>query len=287
MILSHTHRFIFIHVARTGGTSIEQTLSGMVGMNFERTHTNAEVLPDGNCKHLSAREMKRIVGDRIWDEYFTFAFVRNPYDRLLSGWSFEKALAGRVDWVDPEWTAFNRFEDFLDALAADREGRIRSHDSQLAMLGDARTDILVDFVGRFERLQEDFDSACRRIGLPPTRLSSTGRSPHRPWPEYYTQEREDAVKARFRDDFAAFGYSGDVPGVATARTPARVFRENAPAESLATSIRDCLEHLARDPDDLEALVGLGDAYSALGAFESAEAVLARARALASRPAALT
>jgi hypothetical protein len=49
-----------------------------------------------NCKHITARELRQIVGHRIWDEYYKFSFVRNPYDKLLS-----------------EYSMFTQFEAFI------------------------------------------------------------------------------------------------------------------------------------------------------------------------------
>ena len=84
MIISHDHRFIFVHIGRTGGTSVEKTLCGLLGLDIEKTLMDQQ----GNWwKHIWAKDLRQRFGEEIWNSYFTFSFTRNPYDMILSLYS--------------------------------------------------------------------------------------------------------------------------------------------------------------------------------------------------------
>lgn len=93
-MISHHHKCIFIHVQRTGGTTIERWLQGEDQWNIKH-----------NWKHVTSNFAKERLYSEYWNEYFKFAFVRNPYEHVLS----EIPLAGMYKWrhlginlVDPE-----------------------------------------------------------------------------------------------------------------------------------------------------------------------------------------
>ena len=68
----------------------------------------------------------------------------------------------------------------------------------------------MDFVGRYERLQEDFDEACRRIGIPPRKLPEKRKAKDRgAYREYYDDETAEMVARHFRRDIEEFGYRFD------------------------------------------------------------------------------
>jgi len=102
MIISHKYKFLFIHLPKTGGTSIEKQFSTMDGVlslscPFGRT-PSAEGprgrLADGlhfGLKHAKAHELQQLLGPEIWDTYYKFAIVRNPFSKTLSSYyHFEK-----------------------------------------------------------------------------------------------------------------------------------------------------------------------------------------------------
>jgi hypothetical protein len=80
-MISHEHKFIFVHVPKTGGTSIES------------------LLDLSGAKHNTARQYRNFFPD-VWKRYFSFAFVRNPWDRVLSFYMFRK----QVRQLGPEGT---------------------------------------------------------------------------------------------------------------------------------------------------------------------------------------
>jgi Sulfotransferase family len=239
MFISHQHQFIFIHIGKTGGTSIETALCQHLGVDFEET----EKSPAGEWwKHSWAKYMRRRVGEQIWNDYFTFAFVRNPYDMILSLFSmytqYPEYTNPRVhpDLYHP-WNQYNGFAHFIRSMGKqDHEPDERWRD-QLTELG-AKTQmdvwnglknlqtsyltdswqareglgsILVDFVGRYETLQSDFNSVCRTLGLPSLELAKQGATEHPPYHECYDAEMKQIVYRHFAVDIERFGYC--LPGV--------------------------------------------------------------------------
>lgn len=194
MIVSQRLRLIFIHIQKTGGSSIEHVLRQLdpgIGSHLYEDR-----------RHIPASEFSRMVPREVWEGSFKFAFVRNPWDRLVS-WhcmcvqnppanSFTQAVQARhVDFAD-----FLR--DTEDPLLE------RTRRNQIDFLTDESGQSLVDFVGRYERLEEDF----ARLGLAGApalpRLNSTRRRDYR---LYYTDELREIVAERFARDCAHFGYS--------------------------------------------------------------------------------
>lgn len=78
--------------------------------------------------------------------------------------------------------------------------------NSLEWVSDADGKILVDFIGRVENLQADFDEVCDRIGIKRRQLPHVNRSAHKPYWEYYDETSRDVVAERFRRDIDYFGY---------------------------------------------------------------------------------
>lgn len=239
MLISHEHQFIFIHIGKTGGTSIEAALCRYLGVNFEETKKS----PEGQWwKHIWAKDMRERVGERVWNDYFTFAFVRNPYDLVLSLYSMYTQYPQYTNPKDHRdlfhpWNQYENFRHFIRSMGSRQHEPDERWREQLTTLGVATqmdvwndvsnlqtsylTDswkaregpgtILVDFVGRYETLQRDFDAACRAIGLPRLELTRVGATEHPPYSECYDAEMEEIVGRHFAVDIERFGYPP--PGV--------------------------------------------------------------------------
>jgi hypothetical protein len=197
-MISHQNRWIFVHIQKTGGNSIRQAL----GVELNDPH-----------KHRFASELREIYGMDAWDSYFKFAFVRNPWDRLVSWWSAIERSRQRSE----KGAKLNKFRAYIIAnarsfdefLLCDREiedgsGSKCIYRNQVDYLaGD------MDFIGRFERLETDIVGIAARSGRPNLTLLHLGKSERGPYTDYYTEATAALVAERYSRDIAAFGYRFD------------------------------------------------------------------------------
>jgi hypothetical protein len=196
-----TPPWIFVHVQKTGGNSVRTALGGDI---FDAR------------KHFMARDLREIYGEAVWDSCFKFSFVRNPWDRLVSWWSMIDNARDYVDQAQPPNAFFGyvlkrtkNFEDFLlrcNDEIVDSDGRKNIFRNQIDYLIDEKGAIIVDFIGRFEHLQEDFDVISRHLGRAPVELPRTNTSQHATYTEYYSPATAEMVAKRYAQDIKQFGY---------------------------------------------------------------------------------
>jgi len=181
----HLLHFIFIHINKTGGSSIERAL----GAPFQ---------------HLTALELRDRLGDRRWADRFSFGFVRNPWDRVVSHYHYRVKTnqTGLGDRPIPfeEWVV--RAYGEQDPAYCDQPKMFMP---QFRWLCDHEDRQIVDFVGRFERLHDDFAEVARRIGIEAS-LPHLKRSVHRDFRELYSAETRDLIGRRFEGDIERYGY---------------------------------------------------------------------------------
>lgn len=189
MIYSRRKGLVFIHIQRTGGTSLGnllvRELPGARRMGFE---------------HSNAAAALRTLGHKEFYRCFRFAFVRNPWDRLLS-WFHRSKQGGRVSK-----RRFNvrRSTTFAAFLATPHPWLSMP---QLDYLRNARGELLVDHIYRFENYRADVADLCRRFGVDASALPHSKGSIHANYVDYYTDATRQIVADRFAEDIACFGYT--------------------------------------------------------------------------------
>jgi len=202
IMISHSKSIIFVHIQKTGGNSI------CAALNERRSPPE---------KHFFARDLIEVYGQQKWNTYFKFAIVRNPWDRLVSWWSMIDANRSAAP-KKQDWNNFHRFildrartfEEFLencDAEFNDKDGRKWIYRNQIDYLTDTSGRLLVDYVGRFESLEQDFDFITKRALGHSVSLPHVNRSQHRHYSEYYSPALVDKVAQRFERDIESFGYA--------------------------------------------------------------------------------
>lgn len=221
MIISNTHRAIFVHVPKTAGTSITAWIEPAIGWNdlvlggtaFGEGIQDAYRERFGLSKHMLARDIRRAVGERVWDDYFSFAFVRHPYARLVSFYNWQRAALERADADAPlrSWPAmqaharsgrfseFIRNEQFLGSLA----GR-----PQADWVCDEHGRCIVDFVGSFEELEAGLRIVADHMGLAVGDVGTLNAAAGgRPLGGHFACEADyDHIHDLHRRDFEMFNY---------------------------------------------------------------------------------
>jgi len=187
-MIDHKHKFIFVHVSKTGGTSIEHALNPNVSLDYSNnSHTTGNT--SFKDKHWSPLQYKKEYPTE-YESYFKFAFVRNPWDRLVSNYKW-LVFIGKIhtsfeDWIiDPTW-GFNAY--LYTKMLHDNNGN------------------MIDFVGKFENLQEDFNTVCNKIGLTQRELPHKNKTNHKHYTEYYNNETRQLVAEKYAKDIEYFDY---------------------------------------------------------------------------------
>ena len=210
MLISRSRKLLFIHIQKTGGTSVAAALRAAI--------------PDATdifWTHDHARWARERLGEE-YDELFKFGFVRNPWERLVS-WYTMITTAGpqhlathkNALW-DHVFSQSATFEEFIlrcTETIDDGLGRRSFVYNQLDYLTDDDSNLIVDFVGRYEHLERDVQRLTDLQGLGPIALPRLNTSPHEHYSEYYTPLTRDIVAERFARDIAAFGYTFEQPPI--------------------------------------------------------------------------
>ncbi len=209
MIVSHKHKFIFIHVTKCAGTSITYALAPYLGENdlvlgctSEGEKLNEEGIRSGGLqKHSTALAVRKVLGERVWDSYYKFAFVRNPWDLLVSTYYWWQT----TQWDDDKGTGkkIRELGDFEDYLLSPYRRKL----SCLEFISDSDGMVLVDFVGKQEDIRVDFPHVCREIGLPIMELPLKNSSSHQEYSAYYNPLTRDLVGQWFQRDISRFDYT--------------------------------------------------------------------------------
>ncbi|MGQ0742390.1 MAG: hypothetical protein ACT4OG_08895 [Alphaproteobacteria bacterium] len=233
MILSHRHRLIFIKTSKTAGTSIELALEPICGpedvcaglhkhagrrsgradeYGYRARNYRGLFVPRWNpdrpwrqferdlydlwrgrkfYNHMSAFEVRARAGRQVFDSYFKFCFERNPWDKAVSQFFWEKGKPG----------VHGDFETFV------RSPRLRSRFDLYAMGGKP----VMDYIGRYETLEEDFCTALTRAGIAEPPALPRAKAAYRPEPadyrKHYSPQSRDAVARKFAREIELFGYS--------------------------------------------------------------------------------
>lgn len=199
MLISDRKRFIFIHVYKTGGKSVRAALQPYRDRPtfFQRALQKVGLIT--HPTHASAQDVRSWHPHR-WDEYFTFAFVRNPWAWQVSLYHF---MQQQESHYQHETVA--RIDSFADYLDWRVDGRVRLQQKYIC---DEDGTLMVDFVGRVERMSEDFQEICSRVGVDAS-LPHKNKSSHRDYRDYYDTQTRALVGEHFAGDIERFGYDFD------------------------------------------------------------------------------
>jgi hypothetical protein len=206
MIISHRHRFIFFAIPKTGTHSVRQALRTHLGPDdleqvglFENKRFPFPEFADIRHGHLTAQQIRPVLGDAMYRDYFKFAFVRNPFDRFVSYCAFISRQSGAFAAAPREFMAH-----VLLKLRPEHHILYRPQ-AEFVTAADGTLDI--DFVGRNETMQASYDAICARLGLPTTALDRVNSTaPRRSYTEFYTPRLVDLVARQYADDLRLFDY---------------------------------------------------------------------------------
>ena len=211
MLLSYNPAFLFVHIDKSAGSSIQLALEPYAPQRTESrlrrrlvwlgplnrlgTYRNLE-FPE----HATARTARHCLPAAVYRRLFKFAFVRNPWDRLVSRYAYLLRNSGH-----PKHEFVTRMKNFDEYVAWEIQ---RGKMFQYTYVTGTDGNWIVDFVGYYERLHEDFARACERLGVR-AELPRANTSSHRDYRSYYSPATRDLVATHFHRDIELFGYTFD------------------------------------------------------------------------------
>jgi hypothetical protein len=202
VIISHKHKFIYIKTRKTASTSIQVLLAPHCGKNdvitpmkpitsdrikkYNKLAKNYE----GFTSHMSSKKIRKKVGKKIWNEYFKFTFERNPWDKLVSRYSFRKVKQDFNSWVKE----------------LNKEKLYQWGNYEIYTI---KGKVALDFIGKYEHLTDDLKYVLNKINLPVENLTYEKKSRdenQRDYRSFYNEESKNIVEKIYKNEIELFGY---------------------------------------------------------------------------------
>lgn len=207
MIISHSKKFIFIHNYKVGGTSIRLSLRKYDNRSFRSisildqlklmTGVFPWVFTSDFSRHINISNLKRNLSNKIFENYYKFGFVRDPWDYQVSLYTY--SISNKNHKQHELIKSFQSFDEYIDWKVHQK----------LQLQKDffyENDKCLMDFIGRFENINEDFKLICERIGvncdLPHLNSSRRVQS----YLSYYSNKSIEMVNQAFYTDIELFNY---------------------------------------------------------------------------------
>ena len=222
-MISNEKQAIFIHIPKTAGTSIESALRKHTFKPQYNSYFNGKTATRGWDKKYDEVELIRgntefwthkhrpayLVKDEF-QKYFKFAFVRNPWDLMVSSYHWwtqknedaseiRKQTSFKLRKRGFEYFVKSKFAHCINECFHDQEGQQR-------WINDLKQNSIIDFVGKFENLQSDFNKVCEKLELPKIKLPHELKTNRKPYWEYYTKETKEIIENIYRSDIERYGY---------------------------------------------------------------------------------
>lgn len=221
MLISQRHNFIFIHIPKNAGTSITRALMPFALSNFrlkmifiqnKMTFSlkgrfpgrlpNSWVNPGHPYdNHIGAPYIFRKIGRDVFKSYFSFAIVRNPWEQQVSLYTF--GLKAKWHPSHEFYKGLRSFDDYIKWRCSEEASEEVRYQKDFIYSEDG--ELLVSFVGHYERLERDFNFICSQIGIS-TSLPKLNVSNTKPYQEYYNVETKELVRRTFEPDIRLFEY---------------------------------------------------------------------------------
>ena len=217
MLISHSKKFVFVHIFKTAGTSVSriflpysriierityqyfltQKIIALYARTFKLENEGQSFIT-GYHKHATSSEIISKMGLDTFNKYFTFCFVRNPYDHMVSLYHYIKESRGHYLHAAAQAMSFDEFILYYIQQKPQTQ-------SEFVFIGPRKA---VQFVGRFEQLESDLRTICSHVGVPFPKLKHANSSNRiRDYLAYYQNaESVQAFNDYFAIDFRQFNY---------------------------------------------------------------------------------
>jgi hypothetical protein len=210
MIISHEHKFLFLAPVKVGTTSIRSCLKQYSSIDLSKFYDDPSSFYYQQW-HINTKNTKKHFDEQNWNwtDYFKFSFVRNPWDRVVSWYKYQIKWVKKYEMgLGGNTVYYNRykkvsklsFREWLENI----ENMILEDFYDFFICNS--NNICLDYIGRFENLQEDFDKICDKIKIPRQQLPHKNKTKHKHYTEYYDEETKQIVAEVFAKDIEHFNY---------------------------------------------------------------------------------
>ena len=199
---SKEKNFIYIHLPKTGGTSICHALSKFATEDYKvhdgklkKKDTAYRLYIDG--KHFNKHELLVEVKNRLegsfYNNAFKFTCVRNPYERVISHyfWKFET-------------NEFNR-KKFIDFFSGKKKNNTHWGSQKRSVTIENKVEM--DYIIKMENIQEDFNEVCSQLNIDKIILPHKNKTNHSHYREYYNDNMKNLVTEWYKEDIEFFKYN--------------------------------------------------------------------------------
>ena len=219
-MICHKYKCIFVHIPKTAGQSIEHVFLNLLGLSWEEREplllkfNYDKNLGPPRLAHLKAQEYLKYnyISQSMFDSYYKFSFVRNPWSRIVSFYNYRR---------------YYQLFSFKHFVTKRLKNKILEKDywfigPQYEFIMNHNGDIVVDYIGRFENLQNDFNVICNALGLKDAKLPHVNKAREASfmqkflkkskihYSEYYDEETKEIVENAYKKDIQIFNYSFEI-----------------------------------------------------------------------------
>lgn len=201
-MISLKHGFLFIHIPKTAGNSIQNILKYYSEEKIvcvaphqdgvERFQIRSDVYEIH--KHSTLLEYQNQLGQEVINQLFKFTCVRNPWERMIS--FYFSGHRQVLHWNRAEFVELvNDVKPVIDFVTLDRD----------CEKGQKLFESM-DYYIRFEQLNKGFENVCARIGIPPVKLPRHNTSNHDHYSTYYDDELVELIREIFQKEINYWGF---------------------------------------------------------------------------------
>lgn len=194
-------KLIFIHIPKTGGTSVDCLFKGSMQ------------------NHSCLKDYENYLSTEVMKQYFKFTTVRNPFDLLVSSYNMivKRIQQNHLHTLKQFGCNVFSFEEYLkdkiqnyivgtEPFISTNFSHSMFNQNQIDWIKDSQGKINIDYIMKFENLQEDFDIVCDKIGIPRKNLPHINKMNHKHYSEYYNKTTKQIVEEKYAEDIQHFKY---------------------------------------------------------------------------------
>jgi len=211
-MIFHDYKLIFVHIPKTGGSSIEHALAESLGIELDVTVDDKDLFTgwdDENYiwrQHATIEEVNNLYEGEL-NDYKSVAFTRNSWSRAVSDflWLSRELNISEGVFVD-YLTGEGKFKEALDCNNK-QSSRRYDHVQPQSDFININNQPVVDYIGSFENIQHDFDVLCELIGVGVVELPHHKKSEYdKEYVDYYNEQTKQIVADMYEEDIKMFNY---------------------------------------------------------------------------------